>query len=213
MFLGYSHDGGRAAPVLGDRSLVARADDSGATAEVELAVGASPDRLLRALVDAGVGLSRFEVAEASSRRSSWPRSGPRPRWCRPSPARRPTVHKLLAVIRREFMVRVHTRAFVVGTVLGPLLMAALFVMPMLLESRDKAPKRIVVYDAASGDFGGRVTQAMTAARRGDGPDAAPRYNITPYPAGPDNLAPLDSLVGRTGLTGARSVEGSTASCW
>ncbi len=117
------------------------------------------------------------------------------------------MHKLLAVIRREFMVRVHTRAFVVGTVLGPLLMAALFVMPMLLESRDKAPKRIVVYDAASGDFGGRVTQAMTAARRGDGPDAAPRYNITPYPAGPDNLAPLDSLVGRTGLTGARSVEG------
>ncbi len=65
VFLGYSHDGGRAAPVLGDRSLVARADDSGATAEVELAVGASPDRLLRALVDAGVGLSRFEVAEAS----------------------------------------------------------------------------------------------------------------------------------------------------
>jgi ABC-2 type transport system ATP-binding protein len=65
VFLSFAHDGAKAAPVLADRSLVARADDSGATAEAELAIGASPDRLLRALVDAGVGLSRFEVAEPS----------------------------------------------------------------------------------------------------------------------------------------------------
>jgi ABC-2 type transport system ATP-binding protein len=65
VFLGFDRDAGLAAPVLADRSLVARADDSGATAEVELAIGAHSDRLLRALVDAGVGLSRFEVAEPS----------------------------------------------------------------------------------------------------------------------------------------------------
>lgn len=117
------------------------------------------------------------------------------------------MHKLLAVIRREFMVRVHTKSFIIGTVLGPLLMGGLFVFPMLLESRDKAPKRIAVYDAASGDFGARVTQALTAARRGDGPDAPPRYNVTPYPAGAGNLAPLDSLIQLTGLTGARAGAG------
>ena len=50
------------------------------------------------------------------------------------------MRKLFAVIRREFMVRVHTRAFVISTVLGPTLMAFLFVFPMLLESRDRAPK-------------------------------------------------------------------------
>ena len=76
------------------------------------------------------------------------------------------MRKLFAVIRREFMVRVQTRAFVIGTVLGPVLMGFLFVFPMLLESRDRAPKRIVVLDAASGDFGGRVTDALAAARRG-----------------------------------------------
>jgi ABC-2 type transport system ATP-binding protein len=65
VFLGFARDAGKAASVLADRSLVARADDSGATAEVELAVGAHSDRLLRALMDAGVGLSRFEVAEPS----------------------------------------------------------------------------------------------------------------------------------------------------
>ena len=65
VFLSFAHDSAKATPVLADRSLVARADDSGATAEVELAIGASSDRLLRALMDAGVGLSRFEVAEPS----------------------------------------------------------------------------------------------------------------------------------------------------
>jgi len=65
VFLSFTHDSVKAVPVLADRSLVARADDSGATAEAELAVGASSDRLLRALMEAGVGLSRFEVAEPS----------------------------------------------------------------------------------------------------------------------------------------------------
>ncbi len=65
VFLGFDHDAGLAGSVFADRSLVARVDDSGATAEVELAIGAHSDRLLRALIDAGVGLSRFEVAEPS----------------------------------------------------------------------------------------------------------------------------------------------------
>ena len=50
------------------------------------------------------------------------------------------MHKILAVIRREFMTRVHTRAFVIGTVLGPLLMGFMFVLPILLSRRETAPK-------------------------------------------------------------------------
>jgi ABC-2 type transport system ATP-binding protein len=65
VYLAFSHDAERARGVLADGALVARADDSGASAEVELAPGADADRLLRALVDSGVGLSRFEVAEPS----------------------------------------------------------------------------------------------------------------------------------------------------
>ena len=45
--------------------MVARADDYGGSAEVELASDGNPDRLLRALVDADVGLSRFEIVEPS----------------------------------------------------------------------------------------------------------------------------------------------------
>ncbi|MBX3145133.1 MAG: ATP-binding cassette domain-containing protein [Gemmatimonadales bacterium] len=63
--LTFSRDADRAVPVLADRSLVSRVEDRGASAEVELAPGSDPDALLGALVRAGVGLSKFEVAEAS----------------------------------------------------------------------------------------------------------------------------------------------------
>jgi ABC-2 type transport system ATP-binding protein len=55
----------RAQPVLEDRRLVARLEDHGSTAEVELAEGADGDRLLEALVAAGAGLSHFAVVEPS----------------------------------------------------------------------------------------------------------------------------------------------------
>jgi len=55
----------RAARVLADRSLCAKVDDYGATAEVELAETGDADRLLRTLVQEDVGLARFEVVEAS----------------------------------------------------------------------------------------------------------------------------------------------------
>jgi ABC-2 type transport system ATP-binding protein len=63
--LGFHRDAARAAPVLRDTSHVAKLDDSGATAEIELAAGADPDRLLADLVRSGAGISRFEIVEPS----------------------------------------------------------------------------------------------------------------------------------------------------
>ena len=63
--LGFSRDKERAAVTLGDRSLVASVDDYGATAELEMADGANPEHLLKQLVEAGVGLRRFEIVEPS----------------------------------------------------------------------------------------------------------------------------------------------------
>jgi len=51
--------------ILADRTLVAKADDYGASAEVSMAEGVSPQVLLAALVGAGVTLTRFEVVEPS----------------------------------------------------------------------------------------------------------------------------------------------------
>ena len=63
--LTFTRNAERAARVLADRSLVAKVDDYGATAEIELASPGDPDRLLQTLVQEEVGLARFEVVEAS----------------------------------------------------------------------------------------------------------------------------------------------------
>jgi ABC-2 type transport system ATP-binding protein len=63
--LSFTRNVDRAGRVLADRSLVAKVDDYGATAEVELASPGDPDRLLQTLVQEEVGLARFEVVEAS----------------------------------------------------------------------------------------------------------------------------------------------------
>jgi ABC-2 type transport system ATP-binding protein len=63
--LSFTRNAQAAQRVLADRLFVARMDDAGASAEIELAPGADPDRLLKALVAADVGLSRFEIVEPS----------------------------------------------------------------------------------------------------------------------------------------------------
>ncbi len=63
--LSFSHDKERAAAVLDDRSLVAKVDDYGASAEVAMAEGADAEHLLKRLVELGVGLRRFEIVEPS----------------------------------------------------------------------------------------------------------------------------------------------------
>jgi ABC-2 type transport system ATP-binding protein len=54
-------------PILRDRSLVTKVDDTGLGVELELAPGAEADRLLETLVQAGCGMTRFELQAPSLR--------------------------------------------------------------------------------------------------------------------------------------------------
>ncbi len=63
--LTFTRNSERATRILSDRTLVASFDDYGDSAEVQLAPGADPDRLLKTLVQEDVGLARFEVVEPS----------------------------------------------------------------------------------------------------------------------------------------------------
>ena len=60
------------------------------------------------------------------------------------------MNKILVIIRREYTQRVHTRAFLVSTLLMPVLMLAFTVGPMLLAGRSGGERRVVVLDQ-SGD--------------------------------------------------------------
>jgi len=112
------------------------------------------------------------------------------------------MHKLLAVIRREFVERVRTRAFMISTVLGPVFMAVLIFLPVILASRQTAAKRVVVLDASTGSFGDRVEAALRNSRLGAGKSARPRYVVERLMAG-DRLMPLrDSLVRQIGVRDA-----------
>jgi ABC-2 type transport system permease protein len=108
--------------------------------------------------------------------------------------------KVVAVVRREFIERVRTRAFVLTTLLGPVFFIGMAVLPVLLISREVAGRKVVVVDAGTGSFGARVEAALSAARKGTGPDAVPKYLPTLIVAGNQAGAVRDSLVPRTGLS-------------
>lgn len=72
------------------------------------------------------------------------------------------MRKIWVVIRREFMERVKSKWFLVGTVLGPVFMAATLVLPIMLASRGARERHIAVVDLTSGGFGRRVTTELDA---------------------------------------------------
>lgn len=120
------------------------------------------------------------------------------------------MHKVWAIVRREFLTRVHTRAFLVSTVGGPLLLAFFMVLPALLSGRETRPDHIVVLDAASGDFGTLVATALREEVR-DTAAAEPKpvYRVDHLTAGDDLAQLCDSLVRLTGTEteDAESVDG------
>ena len=109
------------------------------------------------------------------------------------------MRRVWAVVSREFTERVRTRAFIIGTVAGPLLVGFFMVLPALLAGRETRAKHIVVVDAASGEFGGMLAASLRDEVR-DTAEAQPRplYRVD-YLAAAADASELDSLIGLTGL--------------
>lgn len=56
------------------------------------------------------------------------------------------MRKIFLIIRREYLSRVQKKSFIIMTVLGPILMAALFVVPVYLANISDQEKKIAVID-------------------------------------------------------------------
>jgi ABC-2 type transport system permease protein len=86
--------------------------------------------------------------------------------------------KLWAVIRREYLERVRTRGFVIGTVLGPVIMSALMIVPALAMRSGSKPLKVAVLDS-TGSLRPAVEDALRAVRSDD----KPRFDVQPEAGG------------------------------
>ena len=54
--------------------------------------------------------------------------------------------KILLIIQREYLTRVKKKSFLIMTIVGPILMAAMFVVPVWLATRENDQSQIMVVD-------------------------------------------------------------------
>jgi ABC-2 type transport system permease protein len=85
------------------------------------------------------------------------------------------VRKILAVIRREFVERVRTRWFWIGTFLGPLLLVGLIGLQIFLATRSGGARQVTIVDGTSTAFGARAARELD--------QAIPRFRFAAVAAG------------------------------
>lgn len=71
--------------------------------------------------------------------------------------------KVFVVFKREYLERVRSKWFLVATILGPIFMAVIIVLPAVLAVKTRTSARladIIVIDATGTDLGTRVAQAL-----------------------------------------------------
>ncbi len=78
--------------------------------------------------------------------------------------------KLWVVAKREYVERVRSRWFVIATLLGPLMMTVLFLLPIYMRMRSMESAKvsnIVILDATRTDLGAAVAQSLGGGLQGD----------------------------------------------
>jgi ABC-2 type transport system permease protein len=89
------------------------------------------------------------------------------------------MRKFFAVVKREYIQRVRTKFFVIATILGPLFMAGIAVVPALMFGiRSGGPTRLAIVDQ-TGKVYERVARELTTDRRAARPTASPKPEAPP----------------------------------
>ncbi|MEO5800446.1 MAG: ABC transporter permease [Gemmatimonadales bacterium] len=118
------------------------------------------------------------------------------------------MNKIIAVIRREYTERVRTRAFILSTILLPVLIVFTSVVPALMMSSGDRTSRVALVDGTTNGVGEQALAALTTQKLSDKPGALPRFQLTRFDAVGRVAAVQDSLVAQTGFD-----KGSKADSW
>lgn len=101
--------------------------------------------------------------------------------------------KLFAIIRREFIERVRTKAFLIGTLMGPILFYAVGKLPQLMMGKASGAQVIAVVDASSSQVSGRLLDSLSKERLGAGEER--RYRFITIVADPARATAVrDSII-------------------
>lgn len=108
--------------------------------------------------------------------------------------------KVFAVIRREIIERVRTKAFLISTFLLPVVMVGFMVLPALMMNSGERTERIAIVDASAAQIGTEVEAALSQVRLHKIGESGAKYDISVVPAVGREQAVQDSLVAITGFS-------------
>lgn len=115
------------------------------------------------------------------------------------------MNKIFAVVRREFIERVRTRAFLLATLGLPLLMVFAMVMPALMMRGTDRTTRIAVIDGTTDSVGAHIVATLGKSTFKDG--VRPKFAIEHVTMPGDPTPTRDSLLLRTSREVAQPLDG------
>jgi ABC-2 type transport system permease protein len=111
------------------------------------------------------------------------------------------MRKILAVVRREFVERVRTKWFWIGTVLGPLFFGGMILFRLLNGEHSGVERKVAVVDQTTGGAGARLVEGLSA--------SLARFHFVRVPASPRAVDSLTGVVVAKNLDGFLLVSDST----
>ena len=110
------------------------------------------------------------------------------------------MNKTFAVIRRELVARVRTRAFLISTLILPILMVFVAVVPALMMRGGSRTMQIAMVDGTGDSLGSRIESALASEKLSRDPGAPARYALRRFVGAGRVVALRDSLVAFTGVS-------------
>ena len=116
------------------------------------------------------------------------------------------MNKIFAIIRREFIARVRTRTFLITTLLLPVFMVAVSVIPAMMMRGGDRTTMVAIVDGTVDGLGASIGSELADETLAGKPDALKRYSVVRVAAAGRTTAVRDSLVALTGLNRAKYAE-------
>lgn len=111
------------------------------------------------------------------------------------------MRRMFAVVRREFVERVRTKWFWIGTILGPVFFGGMILVRLLTGSQSGVERRVAVVDGTTSGSGTRLVEGLRA--------SLDRFHITRVPASAKVVDSLTAVVIAKGLDGFLVISEST----